>query len=133
MHRTDAKVLVVAAHDLTRTGYRAALGAVGVGHVQAPDGLAAMELLERWPYDVVLAEWATPRLTGVELVRWARSVPTLRAVPIIIVACVFTRARILAAADAGVSGFLGKPFALSALEEKLRIYLGPRQEFAHAP
>lgn len=129
MNRADARVLVVEDNEQMRNVFRRSLKSLGIGHIdEAPDGLVAVDLLTSRSYDVVISDWAMPHMSGIELVRYARSTPSLQSIPIIIVTAYTTRARVLEAADAGVSAFLSKPFRTSTLEEKLSHYLGQRTD-----
>lgn len=120
-------------NDDTRVMCRKMLRSLGVGHVDdAPDGLAATRLLNERPYDLVLADWAMPHMSGLELVQHMREQPALREVPVVLISGFFTRARVLEAAGAGVTSFLAKPFRLAALDEKVGLFLGPR-ELEHQP
>lgn len=132
MNRRNARVLVVEDNEITRVMFRRQLHMAGVARIdEAEDGVAAAELLAMNHYDLVLADWQMPRMTGIELVRLMRGSPRLDTIPVVIVTGYFTRARILEAADAGVTSFLSKPVSAASLEEKLRLFLGPREHETH--
>lgn len=65
------KVIVVDDHHLVRQGIKALISQAPDMQIigEAEDGQAALELIERSPPDVVVADVAMPRLNGVQMIR----------------------------------------------------------------
>lgn len=127
MTRQEARLLVVDDSAHTRQAFITALRRLGVHHVdEAADGESALSRLAQARYDVVISDWYMPRMSGLDLVRRIRSSLELRNLPVLITLGTVTRARVLEAAEAGVSGFLSRPIVTQSLEERLRIFIGPR-------
>jgi CheY-like chemotaxis protein len=124
-------VLVVDDNAFTRKIVRSLLGTIGVKTIhEAPDGIAALELIRTASPDVVILDWEMPLLNGPELVRIVRSpgvFPTPD-IPIIMLTAHGERWRIVESAKLGVNEFLCKPVSAKALFDRLiSILLKPRE------
>ncbi|MEO7051165.1 MAG: chemotaxis response regulator CheY [Rhodanobacter sp.] len=86
---------------------------------EAEDGERAIALLRKTPFDLLVTDWNMPNMTGIELLRTIRADESLRALPVLMVTAENNREQIIAAAQAGVNGYIVKPFAAVTLEEKL--------------
>ena len=83
------------------------------------DGEAAMVMLKSQPFDMVVTDWNMPNMTGIDLLRAIRAEPSLKALPVLMVTAENNRDQIIAAAQAGVNGYIVKPFTAVTLQEKL--------------
>jgi two-component system chemotaxis response regulator CheY len=86
---------------------------------EADDGEAAMTMLKAQPFDMVVTDWNMPNMTGIDLLRAIRAEPSLKALPVLMVTAENNRDQIIAAAQAGVNGYIVKPFTAVTLKEKL--------------
>lgn len=86
---------------------------------EADDGANALAMLRSMPFDMVITDWNMPNMSGIELLRAIRAEAALRALPVLMVTAENNRDQIIAAAQAGVSGYVVKPFTAVTLEEKL--------------
>ena len=114
------RVLVVDDHSLVRAGLRALLekisGVTVIG--EAGDGREALKLIETAKPDVVLMDLAMPGFNGVEATaRIARASPQTR---VIVVSVHGDPESVLAAIDAGASGFMSKDASFGELEVAIR-------------
>ena len=102
-----------------RTIIRRSLESLGVsGVVEACDGAAAIELFKSGGgFDLVLTDWNMPGKSGMDVVREIRALD--KKVPIVMVTTESEKARVLEAIEAGVSGYLVKPFTTEVLRQKL--------------
>jgi two-component system chemotaxis response regulator CheY len=127
MDRSEARVLVVDDSEMTREVFRSTLYTMGFLHVdEAPDGEVALGKLASHHYDVVISDWQMPHMDGISLLKHIRATPGLEHLPVLIVTGEVTRQRVFDASEAGVSGFLTKPFFHQSLDEQLSIFVGPR-------
>ncbi|HET8764498.1 MAG TPA: chemotaxis response regulator CheY [Rhodanobacter sp.] len=86
---------------------------------EADDGVNAMAMLKAQPFDFVVTDWNMPNMTGIDLLRAIRAEPALKALPVLMVTSENNRDQIIAAAQAGVNGYIVKPFTAATLQEKL--------------
>ena len=87
--------------------------------VEADDGNSALVVLRREPVDLVITDWNMPGMSGIELLRAIRADGQLRTMPVLMVTAEAKREQIIDAAQAGVNGYIIKPFTAQTLEEKL--------------
>lgn len=85
----------------------------------APVG-AALPMLQSTHFDMLITDWNMPKLPGIELLRAVRAEPTLKHLPVLMVTAEVKREQIIAATQAGVNGYIIKPFTPHALAEKVR-------------
>lgn len=124
MKRRDARLLVVDDEPLSRVATHHALRALGCRVIdEASHGARALQLLSAEHYDLVIANWKLPSMSGRELLHFIRTTPQLAGVPVV-VATTVTAQVVAEAAEAGVSAFLPRPFGSQTLEEVLRIFIG---------
>ena len=114
------RVLVVDDHSLVRAGLRALLeklsGVTVIG--EAGDGREALKLIEAAKPDLVLMDLAMPGFNGVEATaRITRSSPDTR---VIVVSVHGDPESVLAAIDAGASGYMSKDASFGELEIAIR-------------
>ncbi|WP_266160180.1 response regulator, partial [Dyella silvatica] len=86
---------------------------------EAEDGDNALAMLRAQPFDMVVTDWNMPNMTGIELLRAIRGEPALKALPVLMVTAENNREQIISAAQAGVNGYVVKPFTAVTLKEKL--------------
>jgi len=118
------RVLVVDDHSLVRAGLRALLeklsGVTVIG--EAGDGREALKLIEAAKPDLVLMDLAMPGFNGVEATaRITRSSPDTR---VIVVSVHGDPESVLAAIDAGASGYMSKDASFGELELAIRSVAG---------
>ena len=66
-----------------------------------------------------MTDWNMPGMTGIELLRAVRADEKLKSIPVLMVTAEAKRDQIIAAAQAGVNGYVVKPFTAVALKEKI--------------
>jgi len=118
-------VLVV---DDSRTMARIAanlLTLIGFNQVDSVyDGPSALSRLREKDYGLVLCDWNMQPMTGHTLLKEIRADPDLRELPVIMVTAETTRENVMAAKEAGASGYIAKPFNGATLKEKIAAVLG---------
>lgn len=87
---------------------------------EAEDGVAALAKLRNGNFDFVVSDWNMPNMTGIELLKAIRADDTLKHLPVLMVTAEAKKENIIAAAQAGASGYVVKPFTAVVLEEKLK-------------
>lgn len=87
--------------------------------VEADDGKTALPILEAGGIDFLVTDWNMPGMTGIDLLKAVRSNPDLVDLPVLMVTAEAKREQIVMAAQAGVNGYVIKPFTAATLKEKI--------------
>jgi two-component system chemotaxis response regulator CheY len=87
--------------------------------VEADDGATALPILKQGGIEFLITDWNMPNMTGIELIKHVRSDPNLSNIPVLMVTAEAKREQIIAAAQAGVNGYVVKPFTAVTLKEKI--------------
>ena len=117
----DTKFLVVDDFSTMRRIVRNLLKELGFQQVQeAEDGVDALAKLRADPFDFVVSDWNMPNMTGLELLQAIRADEKLKHLPVLMVTAEAKKENIIAAAQAGASGYVVKPFTAAVLDEKLK-------------
>ncbi|CRL60309.1 MULTISPECIES: chemotaxis response regulator CheY [Proteus] len=120
MASKDLKFLVVDDFSTMRRIVRNLLKELGFTNVEeAEDGADALAKLRNSAVDFVITDWNMPNMDGLELLKNIRSDAGLAATPVLMVTAEAKKENIIAAAQAGASGYVVKPFTAAILEEKL--------------
>jgi two-component system, chemotaxis family, chemotaxis protein CheY len=123
---------MASAHTSSRRSSSASTTLVNCGIndiYEAPDGIAALDILRTVGPDVVILDWEMPLLNGAEMVRIVRSpsVFPMPDVPIIMLSGYGERWRVVEAMRLGVNEYLVKPVSAKALYDRLiSITMQPR-------
>ncbi len=86
---------------------------------EADDGTTALPMLQAGEYDFLITDWNMPGMTGISLLKAVRADPQLTKLPVLMVTAESKRDQIIEAAQAGVNGYVVKPFTAATLEEKI--------------
>ena len=86
---------------------------------EADDGATALPMLESGDFQFVITDWNMPIMQGIELLRKIRESPKLKSLPVLMVTAEAKREQIVTAAQAGVNGYIVKPFTADILKGKL--------------
>ena len=87
--------------------------------VEAEDGSAAMEVLQKTSVDLIISDWNMPKMTGLELLKQVRSTENLKDIPFLMLTAEAQKENIVEAIKAKVSNYIVKPFTAAGLQEKL--------------
>ena len=122
---TNMKVLLVDDFATMRKIVRNILGQLGIKNVdEADDGSTALPKLKQNKYDIVISDWNMPKMTGLDLLKAVRADENLKSLPFLMVTAAALKDNIVAAAQAGISDYVVKPFTAATLEEKLKKIFG---------
>jgi two-component system chemotaxis response regulator CheY len=86
---------------------------------EADDGKSALPMLQTGNFDFLVTDWNMPGMTGIDLLKAVRGDARLKGLPVLMVTAEAKRDQIIAAAQAGVNGYVVKPFTAAALQEKI--------------
>ncbi|MFW5878803.1 MAG: response regulator [Myxococcota bacterium] len=96
----------------------------GVEVVETEGGYAALKVLPRERFDLIITDINMPDINGLELVRFVRQSPVHKEVPLIIISTESTERDRERGMKLGASAYLTKPFEPQDLLELVRRYLG---------
>ncbi|WP_102795929.1 chemotaxis response regulator CheY [Bowmanella denitrificans] len=116
----NMKILVVDDFSTMRRIIKNLLKDLGFTNVQeADDGNTALPMLQQGDFDFVITDWNMPGMQGIDLLRAIRADDSLKHTPVLMVTAEAKKEQIVAAAQAGVNGYVVKPFTAATLKEKL--------------
>ncbi|CAM4324071.1 chemotaxis response regulator CheY [Shewanella denitrificans] len=114
------KILIVDDFSTMRRIIKNLLRDLGFNNTQeADDGSTALPMLQRGDFDFVVTDWNMPGMQGIDLLKAIRADDSLKHLPVLMVTAEAKREQIIAAAQAGVNGYVVKPFTAATLKEKL--------------
>ncbi|CDQ11117.1 chemotaxis regulator transmitting signal to flagellar motor component [Acidithiobacillus ferrivorans] len=117
---TTLKYLVVDDFATMRRVVKGQLRELGIENMdEAEDGLDALVALRKGGFGFVVTDWNMPNMQGIDLLRAIRSDPLLHHLPVLMVTAENKKENIIEAAQAGVNGYIVKPFTADVLKEKL--------------
>ena len=86
---------------------------------EADDGSSALVELRKGPFDLVITDWNMPGMPGLDLLKAVRADKRLAKLPVLMLTAEAKREQIVEAAQAGVNGYVIKPFTAATLKEKI--------------
>jgi two-component system, chemotaxis family, chemotaxis protein CheY len=117
---TPIKYLVVDDFSTMRRIVKNLLQELGYQNIQeADDGKTAWPMLQTGSFDFVITDWNMPLMPGLELLKAIRADEKLKSLPVLMVTAEAKREQIVEAVQAGVSGYVVKPFTAEILKQKL--------------
>ncbi len=116
----NMKILIVDDFSTMRRIVKNLLRDLGFNNTQeADDGVTALPMLKRGDFDFVITDWNMPGMQGIDLLRHILADASLKHLPVLMITAEAKREQIIEAAQAGVNGYIVKPFTAATLIEKL--------------
>jgi two-component system chemotaxis response regulator CheY len=94
---------------------------------EADDGNTALPMLQQGDFDFLITDWNMPGMPGLDLLKAVRADAKLKGMPVLMLTAESKREQIVEAAQAGVNGYVIKPFTAVTLKEKLDKILEARK------
>lgn len=114
------KILIVDDFSTMRRIIKNLLRDLGFNNTQeADDGLTALPILQAGGIDFLVTDWNMPGMQGIDLLKAVRADEKLSTLPVLMVTAETKREQIIEAAQAGVNGYIVKPFTALTLKEKI--------------
>jgi len=114
------KILIVDDFSTMRRIIKNLLRDLGFNNTQeADDGQTAWPMLQTGNFDFLVTDWNMPIMTGIELLQKVRADEALASLPVLLVTAEAKKEQIVEAAQAGVNGYVVKPFTAITLKEKI--------------
>ena len=122
------RFLVVDDFSTMRRMVRVVLHELGYENVtEAEDGSSALPILKQGGIDFLVTDWNMPGMQGLDLLKAVRADPKLANLPVLLVTAEAKRDQIVEAAQAGVNGYVLKPFTAQTLKAKIEKILATRE------
>jgi two-component system chemotaxis response regulator CheY len=116
----NMKVLVVDDFSTMRRIVKNLLRDLGFTNIQeADDGSTALPMLQGGDFDFVVTDWNMPGMQGIDLLKAIRADANLSHIPVLLITAEAKKEQIVMAAQAGVNGYIVKPFTAATLKTKL--------------
>ena len=116
----DMKILIVDDFSTMRRIIKNLLRDLGFNNTsEADDGQTALPMLKSGNFDFLVTDWNMPGMDGLTLLKTVRSDEALCDMPVLMVTAEAKRDQIVVAAEAGVNGYVVKPFTAATLKEKI--------------
>jgi two-component system chemotaxis response regulator CheY len=116
----DMKILIVDDFSTMRRIIKNLLRDLGFNNTsEADDGQTALPMLKSGNFDFLVTDWNMPGMDGLTLLKTVRSDEDLCNMPVLMVTAEAKRDQIVVAAEAGVNGYVVKPFTAATLKEKI--------------
>jgi two-component system, chemotaxis family, chemotaxis protein CheY len=117
----NMKILVVDDFSTMRRIIKNLLRDLGFTNTsEADDGNTALPMLQSGNFDFLVTDWNMPGMQGIDLLKAVRADDKLKTMPVLMVTAESKREQIIEAAQAGVNGYIVKPFTAATLNEKLQ-------------
>jgi len=119
------KILVVDDFATMRKIIKNLLGQLGYKNVhEADDGSTALVMLEKERFDLIIADWNMPQMSGLNLLKTTRDNENYKNTPFVMVTAEANKNNIVAAIQAGATDYIIKPFNANTLQEKIKKIFG---------
>jgi len=116
----DIKILIVDDFSTMRRIIKNLLRDLGYTNTaEADDGQTALPMLQNGNFDFLVTDWNMPGMSGIDLLKAVRADDRLKDLPVLMVTAEAKRDQIIAAAQAGINGYIVKPFTAAVLKEKI--------------
>lgn len=123
----DLKILIVDDLSAMRRIIKNMFSDLGYTNIaEADDGQTALSELKAGGIDFLVTGWNMPGMSGLELLKAVRSDPDAQSLPVLMITAEAKREQILEAANAGVDGYVIKPFTKETLKEKIEKILSDK-------
>ncbi|OXR49711.1 MULTISPECIES: chemotaxis response regulator CheY [unclassified Pusillimonas] len=120
MVQKNIKILVVDDFPTMRRIIKNLLKDLGFDNVdEAEDGQMGLDKIRNGNFDLIVSDWNMPNMDGLTMLQHIRADAALASLPVLMVTAEAKKENIVAAAKAGASGYVVKPFTAAVLEEKL--------------
>jgi len=114
------KILIVDDFSTMRRIIKNLLRDLGFNNTQeADDGQTALPMLNNGGFDFLVTDWNMPGMQGIDLLKAVRADGKINTLPVLMVTAESKREQIVEAAQAGVNGYIVKPFTAQTLKEKI--------------
>ena len=116
----NLKFLIVDDYSTMRRVVKNQLHELGYANVaEADDGSTALPQLQAGDVDFLITDWNMPGMHGLDLLKAVREHEKLAHLPVLMLTAEARREQIVTAVQAGVDGYVIKPFTAVTLKDKI--------------
>ena len=121
-------VLIVEDNELNMKLFRDLLEAHGYQTSGTSNGFEALDLVRKLRPDLILMDIQLPQVSGLEVTRWIKDDPELRAIPVVAVTAFAMKGDEERIREGGCEAYLSKPISVGKFIETVGVLSG-RSEF----
>ena len=117
-------VLIVEDNELNMKLFRDLLEAHGYTTSGTSNGYEALDLVRKMRPDLVLMDIQLPQVSGLEVTKWIKDDPELRAIPVVAVTAFAMKGDEERIREGGCEAYLSKPISVGKFIETVRRFIG---------
>ena len=117
-------VMIVEDNELNMKLFRDLLEAHGYQTSGTSNGFEALDLVRKLRPDLVLMDIQLPQVSGLEVTRWIKDDPELRAIPVVAVTAFAMKGDEERIREGGCEAYISKPISVSMFLDTVRQFIG---------
>jgi two-component system cell cycle response regulator DivK len=117
-------VLIVEDNELNMKLFRDLLEGHGYRTASTSNGFEALDLVRKLRPDLILMDIQLPQVSGLEVTRWIKDDPELRAIPVVAVTAFAMKGDEERIREGGCEAYLSKPISVGKFIETVRRFIG---------
>ena len=116
-------VLIVEDNELNMKLFRDLLEAHGYQTTGTSNGFEALNLVRKMRPDLILMDIQLPQVSGLEVTRWIKDDPELRAIPVVAVTAFAMKGDEERIRDGGCEAYIAKPISVATFLQTVQRFL----------
>ena len=116
-------ILIVEDNELNMKLFNDLLEANGFSTVQTRNGIEAVALARQHRPDLILMDIQLPEVSGLEVTKWLKEDPDLRAIPVVAITAFAMKGDEERIREGGCEAYLSKPISVAKFLETVRHFL----------
>ena len=117
-------VMIVEDNELNMKLFHDLLEAHGYDTIGTRNGIEALDLARKHRPDLILMDIQLPEVSGLEVTKWLKEDPELKAIPVVAVTAFAMKGDEERIREGGCEAYLSKPISVAKFIETIRRFLG---------
>ena len=117
-------VLIVEDNELNMKLFHDLLQANGFNTIETRNGIEALDLARKHRPDLIVMDIQLPQVSGLEVTKWIKDDPELRAIPVVAVTAFAMKGDEERIREGGCEAYLSKPISVGKFIETVRRFIG---------
>jgi two-component system cell cycle response regulator DivK len=117
------KVMIVEDNELNMKLFNDLLETQGYSTIKTSDGLAAVKLAKEHSPDLIIMDIQLPEVSGLQVTKWLKEDPELRAIPVIAVTAFAMKGDEERMREGGCDDYISKPISVQKFLDTVGKYL----------